>query len=276
MLLLEAPAEAEAQCAALELLGLVNGVVTEDSDAFVFGANTVYKNIFDEQKYAEVYKADDAIREMNLNRHAMVALAMLLGGDYTDGVKGVGIVNAMEILEAFDTSLDVRTGLTEFKTWLEGIDVPHNGGQVDPSVEGHATLKVRTFHEKHPTARARWVLPDGFPNDAVVQAYLHPVVEQSREPFAWGVPDVARLQRFCARTIGWSPDETLKLLQPVMDKIAGNGGLRQTRIESFMKYEDRIQFAKVQSKRLRTVLGLPSTRVTGHHTRDSRDRVQDD
>ena len=31
----------------------------------------------------------------------MVALAMLLGGDYTDGVKGVGIVNGMEILQAF-------------------------------------------------------------------------------------------------------------------------------------------------------------------------------
>ena len=27
---------------------------------------------------------------------------MLLGGDYTDGVKAVGIVNGMEIMRAFD------------------------------------------------------------------------------------------------------------------------------------------------------------------------------
>ena len=46
----EAPAEAEAQACALEALGLVDGVVTEDSDAFVFGGKKVYKNIFDDQK----------------------------------------------------------------------------------------------------------------------------------------------------------------------------------------------------------------------------------
>ena len=48
------PMEAEAQCAALELAGVVGGVVTEDSDAFLFGAQKVYKNIFDERKYVEV------------------------------------------------------------------------------------------------------------------------------------------------------------------------------------------------------------------------------
>jgi DNA excision repair protein ERCC-5 len=77
---LEAPAEAEAQCVALEDLGLVDGIVTEDSDVFVFGGKNVYRNIFDDQKYVEVYKSADAKRDLALERNHLVALAMLLGG----------------------------------------------------------------------------------------------------------------------------------------------------------------------------------------------------
>jgi DNA excision repair protein ERCC-5 len=36
--------EAEAQCAALNQMGLVDGVITEDSDVFLFGAKTVIGN----------------------------------------------------------------------------------------------------------------------------------------------------------------------------------------------------------------------------------------
>jgi DNA excision repair protein ERCC-5 len=82
----EAPAEAEAQCVMLEKLGLVDGIVTEDSDAFVFGGQVIYKNIFDDKKYVEVYNAKDAEAEMNLSREGMVGLAMVMGGDYTEGM----------------------------------------------------------------------------------------------------------------------------------------------------------------------------------------------
>jgi hypothetical protein len=32
----------------------VDGVVTEDSDAILFGAKTIYKNIFNDKKFVEV------------------------------------------------------------------------------------------------------------------------------------------------------------------------------------------------------------------------------
>jgi DNA excision repair protein ERCC-5 len=69
-----APMEAEAQCAVLEALGVVDGVVTEDSDAFLFGAQTVYKNIFDERKYVEVFLASDAERELGITRNEFVSV----------------------------------------------------------------------------------------------------------------------------------------------------------------------------------------------------------
>lgn len=181
---IEAPTEAEAQCAALEELGLVNGIVTEDSDVFVFGGKTVYKNIFDEQKYAEVYAAEDAEREMNLGRNAMVALAMLLGGDYTEGVKGVGIVNAMEILDTFDVSSELKVGLENFRKWLDGFD-PADALGVKSSELGK-TKKEIVFHSQHKTARTRWIAPANFPAEGVMKAYLDPVVDKSKERFSWG------------------------------------------------------------------------------------------
>ncbi len=50
-----APMEAEAQCAYLDTVHLVDGVVTDDCDVFLFGGLSVYKNIFDDRKYVETY-----------------------------------------------------------------------------------------------------------------------------------------------------------------------------------------------------------------------------
>jgi 5'-3' exonuclease len=163
----ESPAEAEAQCAALEQMGLVNGIVTEDSDVFVFGGKKIYKNIFDERLYAEAYIADDAEREMSLGRNAMVALAMLLGSDYTDGVKGVGIVNSMEVLRAFDVSQDLKEGLQSFRTWLDGVDLGDLRSKETPASEYIGSRKV--FHAKHKSARSRWIPPEHFPAENVIR-----------------------------------------------------------------------------------------------------------
>ena len=243
----EAPAEAEAQCVALEALGLVDGVVTEDSDVFVFGGKTVYRHIFDDQKYVEVYLSSDAERDLALGRNQFVALAMLLGGDYTDGVKGVGIVNGMEILQAFDLTTGVESGLADFRKWLDGFDPGDAFGN-----KGFGESAENAFHVKHRSARQRWSAPTNFPSAAVLNAYLNPVVDKSEDPFSWGIPDLDALVDFCQRKMGWEAVDTKALVNPVLERM--NAGMRQTRIESFfMKYDDNIKFANVRSKRLREV-----------------------
>jgi DNA excision repair protein ERCC-5 len=125
------PMEAEAQCATLETLALVDGTITDDSDVFLFGASRVFKNMFNQQRFIECYVTQDIEREMSLSRKKLIQLAFLLGSDYTEGIPGVGPVAAMEILAEFDKSnpeeVDeeeaLQAPLERFKDWYNsGVD----------------------------------------------------------------------------------------------------------------------------------------------------------
>lgn len=198
----------------------------------------------------------------------MVALAMLLGGDYTDGVKGVGIVNGMEVLQAFDVSSDVRMGLSKFRQWLDGFEPTDSVTTRTPA--------EKVFNNKHRTARNRWSAPKDFPSPSVLTAYQKPVVDKSDARFSWGTPDRNALHTFCSQKLGWPPEETDRAILPAL-KALENSGTRQTRLESyFMRYEDGIKFADVRSKRLKSVLN--KVRSGGAHNDASKpqDRETED
>lgn len=56
--------EAEAQCAMLDVLGLTQGSITDDSDIFLFGGRRVYKNIFNQNKHVEMFESDAVQRNL--------------------------------------------------------------------------------------------------------------------------------------------------------------------------------------------------------------------
>jgi DNA excision repair protein ERCC-5 len=108
-----APMEAEAQCASLVELKLVDGIITDDSDVFLFGGLRVFKNMFNQSKTVECFLASDLARELGLTRDTLIRLACLLGSDYIDGLPGVGPVVAMELLKEFPG----EDGLHKFRDW---------------------------------------------------------------------------------------------------------------------------------------------------------------
>lgn len=63
---------------------------------------------------------------------------------------------------------------------------------------------------------AKLFLNPGFPSSAVNDAYLHPEVDNSAEPFQWGVPDLEGLRQFLMATIGWGREKTDEVLVPVI------------------------------------------------------------
>ncbi|KAH8179387.1 XPG i-region domain-containing protein [Sarocladium implicatum] len=209
-----APMEAEAQCAELVKLGLVDGIVTDDSDTFLFGGTRVYKNMFNSNKFVECYIGSDLEKELSLSREQLISLAQLLGSDYTDGLQGVGPVTAVEILSEFPG----KDGLEHFRAWWQSVQSQTRPKEADAD---------STFRRKFRKSQAaKLFLPTTFPNAAVYDAYLNPDVDSNAESFQWGVPDVEGLRNFLMATIGWSKDRTDEVLVPVirdMNKRAAEG-----------------------------------------------------
>ncbi|XP_065035230.1 DNA repair protein UVH3-like isoform X2 [Musa acuminata AAA Group] len=283
-----APTEAEAQCAYMEMTNLVDGVVTDDSDVFLFGARSVYKNIFDDRKYVETYFVKDIECELGLDRDKLIRMALLLGSDYTEGVSGIGIVNAIEVIHAFPE----EDGLQKFRQWVEspdpailgklvtgshsnrslkennnGADAIKRSSQGDASEEsvsrGHDDEKPTgneaikdIFIDKHRNVSKNWHISPSFPSEMVISAYTSPQVDESTEPFMWGKPDLPLLRKLCWEKFGWTTQKADELLVPVLKEY--NKHETQLRLEAFYTFNER--FAKVRSQRIKKALkGITGT-----------------
>ncbi|KAJ2905715.1 hypothetical protein MKZ38_004582 [Zalerion maritima] len=208
-----APMEAEAQCAELVRLNLVDGIVTDDSDTFLFGGTRVYKNMFNGNKFVECYLAADLEGDLSLGRGELICLAQLLGSDYVAGLAGVGPVTAVELLAEFSgggshANKDALGRLEEFREWWTQVQQTGKLGPED--AQNKFRKKFRKSHGK------KLFLAPGFPSKAVEEAYTNPHVDSSRENFVWGSPDMDGLRRFLMGTVGWGPQQTDEVLVPVI------------------------------------------------------------
>lgn len=50
-------------------------------------------------------------------------------------------------------------------------------------------------------------------------AYYHPVVDSSEEPFKWGLPDLDALRHFIHDELGWDQSKVDDLLMPIIQKM---------------------------------------------------------
>lgn len=203
-----APMEAEAQCAELLQLNLVDGIITDDSDCFLFGGERVYKNMFNEKNYVECYFGAEIERDLGLTREKLIQLALLLGSDYTEGIKGVGAVTAMEIMAEFKTQSkesNHENTLTNFRDWW----IDYQNGKLS---ENETSLKQK-LRKKF---KNDLFLTKGFPDSLVFDAYLHPEVDSDPTEFKWGDPNLDSLRTFLMFSVGWSQPKVDETLVPVI------------------------------------------------------------
>jgi len=76
------------------------------------------------------------------------------------------------------------------------------------------------FQSKHTTARAKWHVPDSFPNPLVAQAYFSPQATRDPERFAWSLPVRSRIRDFCSSVLGYTDAQMDISIDPVLQRFA--------------------------------------------------------
>ncbi|XP_011311489.1 flap endonuclease 1 isoform X1 [Fopius arisanus] len=98
----EAPCEAEAQCAALVKSGKIFAAATEDMDALTFGSDILLRRLtFSEARKMPVQEIhlDKVLEGMELTREEFIDFCIMLGCDYTGTIKGIGPKRAIELIK---------------------------------------------------------------------------------------------------------------------------------------------------------------------------------
>ncbi|KAI9446963.1 PIN domain-like protein [Lactarius psammicola] len=225
-----APGEAEAELAHLNSIGIIDAVLSDDVDNFLFGAKVVIRNpsanLSGNSKHAmknadgrvdgnhsTVYNSADILAHpsVQLTRGGLILIGLLSGGDYHPA--GLALLVAQSL---------TRDELPDFlTTWREDLR-----RELRTNSRGHLGSK------KPSLAKA---VPDEFPDIEVLLLYTNPIISATdagarcthtpprweREPdlgklahvcelhFEWGLKDVI-IKRF--RTILW-PSIVLRALR---------------------------------------------------------------
>ncbi|KAK4282670.1 hypothetical protein QN277_014017 [Acacia crassicarpa] len=193
----EAPSEAEAQCAALCKSGKVYAVASEDMDSLTFGASKFLRHLMDpSSKKIPVMEFDVAkiLEELNLTMDQFIDLCILSGCDYCDSIRGIGGMTALKLIRQHGS----------IETILENIN------------------------------KERYQIPDDWPYKEARQLFKEPLVltEEEQLDLKWTAPDEDGLITFLVNENGFNADRVTKAIEKI--KAAKNKS-SQGRLESFFK-----------------------------------------
>ncbi|XP_020639897.3 flap endonuclease GEN homolog 1 [Pogona vitticeps] len=122
----QAAGEAEAMCAYLNASGVVDGCLTNDGDAFLYGARTIYRNFTMNLKdpHVDCYLMTAVEEKLGCSRESLIGLAVLLGCDYLPkGVPGIGKEQSLKLIR----TLKGQNLLQRFEHWkghFQSCDIP--------------------------------------------------------------------------------------------------------------------------------------------------------
>ncbi|KAJ7462921.1 PIN domain-like protein [Mycena latifolia] len=193
----KAPAEAEATLSEMTTSGSpvrVDAILTDDSDSFVFGATDVLRIRSEDNENFEAsqYSAFDISTVLGLSREDIILIAILAGGDYSDGLHKCGLAIAMGLARAgLGLSGQSRdASLVFLETWRDSLRA-----ELQTNTSGYLPHKCKQLAVSIPT---------DFPDLDVINLYRHPIVShQAATRSLVFPPRLDILTRFAEDHFGW-------------------------------------------------------------------------
>ncbi|KAF8890618.1 hypothetical protein BD779DRAFT_1671184 [Infundibulicybe gibba] len=225
-----APAEAEAELAYLNRVGVIDGILSDDVDNFLFGATTVIRNPSnnlsgnranpvlnsagrDDKNHSKVYRLADITShpDIHLTRGGMILIGLMSGGDYQQGgLARCGTVTAHGLAKCgFGDSLYEaannlpREDLPSFlSNWRN--EMRH---ELRTNSQGHIGRKQPALAKS---------IPDAFPDIDILLSYTNPITSESMGrasnnlKLTWGKePDLGKLAATCEFYFEWGYKEAI-------------------------------------------------------------------
>ncbi|KAK9461770.1 PIN domain-like protein [Lipomyces oligophaga] len=169
----DAPCEAEAQCAALAKAGKVFAAASEDMDTLCFETPVLLRHLtFSEQRKLPISQVtlSYALSGLELTRAQFVDLCILLGCDYLEPIKGIGPATALKL------------------------------------IKDHGSLeKIVEFIDS--SANSRYKIPDPWPYQDARELFLNPEIQDPQNiELQWIEPDVPGLVDFLVTQKGFNEE----------------------------------------------------------------------
>ncbi|GME80544.1 unnamed protein product [Ambrosiozyma monospora] len=167
----EAPCEAEAQCAELAKKGKVYAAASEDMDTLCYKPPYLLRNVTAAESRklkVDEFNSEKILEGFGMDLNTFVDMCILLGCDYCETIKGVGPVTAMKLIKEH--------------------------GSIEKIIESI---------EENP--KSKYKVPENWPYKEARELFLHPEVLDGNEvELKWTEPDVEGLIQYMVRENGFS------------------------------------------------------------------------
>ncbi|KAJ3846244.1 PIN domain-like protein [Lentinula lateritia] len=226
--------DAEAELAHLNNQGIIDAVLTKDSDVFPFGAQRVLVPEFQKSGdfIVDVYDVDSIQNDLQLSRAGFVLIALLLQNDFDSSVLGIGPRTALGLAQCGfgDRFLAVYNQFLATSSELSDSDIFQDLiNNIAHEIEFNTHLKLGSCS---PT-RAQIFRDSNFPSShslTTLKAFLMPAVNVS-PAHNWPprIPNVVRISAFCREHFNWPTQLATDFFIQLTGLAASNSSSRTTR-----------------------------------------------